>query len=171
MSNILYYLPNCEYCKNLLNYIQNKVDIRNKIHFIDVTNRVKHGDKVYVILNNNNKFLIPSNVKNVPCLILIESSTNSVCLFGDDIFNYLRSIEKKEVLTPPEIKNDDIGCFSFNNSSSDFYHINDSLNTSRYTLINNPTYEPSREFTGNQMSIDAIQQLRNEDPQIKIKQK
>lgn len=171
MSNILYYLPKCEYCKNLLGYLQNKPEVKSKIHFIDVTNRVKHGDKVYVILNNNNKFLIPANVKNVPCLVLIESSTHSVCLFGDDIFNYLRSLEKKAPPPQPEIKNDEIACFSFNNTSSDFYHINDSLNTTRYTLINNPSYEPSREITGNQMSIDAIQQLRNEDPEIKIKQK
>lgn len=99
MTNILYYSPSCNYCKDILIYLKNKPNLHSCLHFIDITDRVKDGNKTYVILkNSNNKILIPSNVKNIPCMVVLEEgTTNNICIFGDNIYTYLRSLEKKEV--------------------------------------------------------------------------
>ena len=72
MSNILYYSNYCENCKKLLK-ILNLNKPKEKVHYICIDNREKgHGNQLYVILETQQKILLPPTVTKVPALLLLD---------------------------------------------------------------------------------------------------
>jgi hypothetical protein len=87
MSSILYYSNHCEHSKKLLQMLS-KTQLGKDIHFICIDRRVNEGGKMYIILENNQKIIMPENVAKVPALLLL--STYQV-LYGDNIYNHFKT--------------------------------------------------------------------------------
>jgi len=95
MSSIIYYSNFCEHSKKLLQTLS-KTQASKDIHFICIDKRTKGPDnKIYLILENNQKIVMPENVTKVPALLLLDQ--NYQVLYGDSIYNYLKP--KQEVIT------------------------------------------------------------------------
>ena len=93
MGKIIYYSNFCENCKNLLNVIS-KTDLQKSIHFICIDKRNQKNGKTYIILETNQEVLLPDNITSVPALLLLQDNFRT--LFGNDILDYLKPIEREE---------------------------------------------------------------------------
>lgn len=88
MSCILYYSNFCEPSKKLLQTIT-KTQNTNNIHFICIDKRVKDSNgKIFIILQNGQKLIMPENVTKVPALLLLNE--NYRVIYGDDIYRHLK---------------------------------------------------------------------------------
>ena len=68
MSSILYYSNYCEHSKSLLQSITKKT-LTKDIHFICIDKRMKDtNNKIYIILENGQKIIMPENINRVPAL-------------------------------------------------------------------------------------------------------
>ena len=85
MSSILYYSNFCENSKKIL-LILSKSDIKNNMHFICIDKRIQKNNKTYVILDNYQEILLPSNITSVPSLLSIKD--NYKVIVGENILNY-----------------------------------------------------------------------------------
>ena len=95
MSTILYYSNFCEHSKKLLQTISKLGDPSN-IHFICIDRREKdHNNKIFIILENGQKMIMPENVNRVPALLLLTQ--NYKVLYGSDIINYLKPAQQVQV--------------------------------------------------------------------------
>lgn len=93
MGKIIYYSNFCENCKKLLNLIS-KTDLQKTIHFICIDKRNQKNGKTYIILESNQEVLLPDNITSVPALLLLQD--NFKTLFGNDILDYLKPIQREE---------------------------------------------------------------------------
>jgi hypothetical protein len=95
MSSILYYSNFCEHSKKLLQTIS-KADISKDIHFICIDKRTKDANnKIYIILENGQKIIMPENVSRVPALLLLNQGYN--VLYGEAILQHLKPKQEKMV--------------------------------------------------------------------------
>jgi hypothetical protein len=95
MGSILYYSNFCEHSKKLLQGLS-KTQVSKDIHFICIDKRTKGDDgKIYIILENQQKIIMPENVTKVPALLLLTQGYQ--VLYGDAIYQHLRP--KQEVVT------------------------------------------------------------------------
>ena len=93
MSAILYYSNFCEHSKKLLQTIS-KLNVSQDIHFISIDKRVKDSNnKIFIVLENGQKIIMPENVNRVPALLLLNQGYN--VLYGESILQYLKP--KQEV--------------------------------------------------------------------------
>jgi hypothetical protein len=101
MSSILYYSNFCEHSKKLLQTIS-KANISNDIHFICIDKRTKDSNnKIYIILENGQKIIMPENVNRVPALLLLNQGYQ--VLYGESILNHLKP--KQEVAVKKATQN------------------------------------------------------------------
>jgi hypothetical protein len=181
MSSILYYSNFCEHSKKLLQVLS-KTQISKDIHFICIDKRVNEGGKIYVILENQQKLLLPENVAKVPALLLL---TNNQILYGEHIYNNLKS--KQEVVTQKVTQNNmEPMAFSLGNSggfsgvTSDQYSFLDMepesmtakgdggmrqmhnyVHLNHIDSINTPAKDESK--PGNNMTIEQLQKQRDQE--------
>ena len=88
MSSILYYSNYCEPSKKLLQTVSKTQNVNN-IHFICIDNRVKDSNgKIFIVLQNGQKLIMPENVTRVPALLLLNQ--NYKVIYGDDIYKHLK---------------------------------------------------------------------------------
>jgi hypothetical protein len=88
MSSILYFSNYCEHSKKLLQLL-GKSNIQQNIHFISIDKRVKEANnKVYIILENGQKIIMPENINRVPALLLLNQGYN--VLYGEAILQHLK---------------------------------------------------------------------------------
>lgn len=186
MSSILYYSNFCEHSKKLLQTLS-KTQVSKDLHFICIDKRTKGPDnKVYIILENNQKIIMPENVSKVPALLLLNN--NYQVLYGDAIYNHLKP--RQEVITRQATNNNmEPMAFSLGGGGhimSDNYSFLDTdsedLNTKgnggmrqmhNYVPLNHSDKinTPSDEFDykkerggGNQeMTIEKLQQMREQE--------
>ena len=93
MSTILYYSNFCEHSKKLIQTIS-KLNVSQDIHFICIDKRVKDSNnKIFIVLENGQKIIMPENVNRVPALLLLNQGYN--VLYGESILQYLKP--KQEV--------------------------------------------------------------------------
>jgi hypothetical protein len=87
MSSILYYSNFCDHSKKLLQAIT-KTSLIDDLHFICIDKRIREKDgKIYIILENGQKLIMPENVDRVPALLLLS---NFNVLYGEDIYNFVK---------------------------------------------------------------------------------
>lgn len=85
---IIYYKSNCANSKKLINKLVKYKELYDKINFINLDNSFKNKDGArYTQLQNGNILKVPPQIKYVPALF-INSSTNNLFLFEEDIMNY-----------------------------------------------------------------------------------
>lgn len=95
MSYILYYSKYCEVSKKYLQ-ILSKSNVQKDIHFICIDRRVKDANnKTYIILENEEKIILPDNITRVPALLLLNQSYQ--VLYGDQILQHLKPRQEVEV--------------------------------------------------------------------------
>jgi len=87
----LYYSNFCEHSKKLLQTVS-KSQVNKDIHFICIDKRVKENGKLFIVLENGQKIVMPENVSKVPALLLIKD--NYKVLYGDAIYNYLKPMNE-----------------------------------------------------------------------------
>jgi hypothetical protein len=93
MSTILYYSKFCEHSNKLLQTLS-KAGAQKDIHFICIDKRVKDSNnKMFIVLENGQKIIMPENVNRVPALLLLNQ--NYQVLYGEAILNHLKP--KQEV--------------------------------------------------------------------------
>ena len=97
MKYILYYSNYCKHCEKILTLLA-KTKIKNSIHFLNIDNRINENGKVYIVLSNGKKLLLPSIVKEVPSLILLHQG--NIVLEGESILDYFKDeIQKNQQKT------------------------------------------------------------------------
>jgi hypothetical protein len=95
MSSILYYSNFCEPSKKLLQAVS-KIGVAKDIHFICIDKRVKDSNgKVFIVLQNEQKIIMPENVTRVPALLLLNQ--NYKVIYGDQIYQYLKPAQEVQV--------------------------------------------------------------------------
>jgi hypothetical protein len=95
MSYIFYYSKYCETSKKYLP-ILSKSGSQKDIHFICIDRRMKDANnKTYIILENEQKIILPENVTHVPALLLLNQGYN--VLYGEKILEYLKPRQEVEV--------------------------------------------------------------------------
>jgi len=95
MSSILYYSNYCEPSKKLLQLVTKSQNAKD-IHFICIDKRVKDSNgKVYIILQNEQKIIMPENVTKVPALLLLNQ--NYRVIYGDQIYQHLKPQQVQQV--------------------------------------------------------------------------
>jgi len=185
MSSILYYSNFCEHSKKLLQTLS-KTQASKDIHFICIDKRTKGPDnKIYLVLESGQKIVMPENVTKVPALLLLNN--NYQVLYGDNIYNHLKPAQ--EVITRQATSNImEPMAFSLGGGciASDQYSFLDmdseELNTKgnggmrqmhNYVPLNysdtisTPTdehdYKQSRSAGGQEMTIEKLQQMRDQE--------
>lgn len=88
MSAILYYSTYCKHCNNLINYCS-RLNITNQLHFLCVDKRVKRGQQEFILLDNGTEILMPSAIRSVPSLLLLNYGNK--ILEGDQIKEFIDS--------------------------------------------------------------------------------
>lgn len=120
MSTILYYSNFCEHSKKLLQTIS-KQNMQKDIHFICIDKRVKEGNKIFIVLENGQRIVMPDNVSRVPALLLITQGFQ--VLYGEAILQHMKP--KQEVAVRKATQNNlEPMAFSFgggSNVASDHY--------------------------------------------------
>jgi hypothetical protein len=95
MSSILYYSNFCEHSKKLLQTIP-KSNLSNEIHFICIDKRTKDvNGKIFIILENGQKIIMPENVNRVPALLLLNDGYK--VLYGESILQFLKPKQEMNV--------------------------------------------------------------------------
>jgi hypothetical protein len=95
MSCILYYSNYCEHSKKLLQTLT-KANLTNDIHFICIDKRTKDpNNKIFIILENGQKIIMPENVTRVPALLLLNQGYQ--VLYGESILQYFKPKQEVQV--------------------------------------------------------------------------
>ena len=101
MSSILYYSNFCEHSKKLIQSLS-KTNVAKEIHFICIDKRVKDtNNKVFIVLENGQKIIMPENINRVPALLLLTQGYD--VLYGEAIINHLKP--KQEVAVKQATQN------------------------------------------------------------------
>lgn len=120
MSYIIYYSNFCNHSKKLVKDLS-KSQISENIHFICIDNRTKENDKIYIVLNNNQKIILPECINRVPALMNLKDFS---VYFGEDIGKNLEN-QQKEITKVATQNNLEPMAFSFgfglNGVTSDNY--------------------------------------------------
>ena len=114
MSTILYYSNFCNHSRNVLQSLS-KNDNRNDIHFICIDKRTKEGDKTFILLENNQKIILPNTVTRVPALLLLNQGYTVV--FGEEILAHFKPKEQLQIKQATQ-NNMEPMAFTFANSGS-----------------------------------------------------
>jgi hypothetical protein len=89
MTSILYYSNYCQHSKVLLEHLSKNKVSQNDIHFICIDRREKDANgKIFIVLDNGQKIVMPENVSRVPALLLLNQGYN--VLYGSAIQEYLK---------------------------------------------------------------------------------
>jgi hypothetical protein len=95
MSTILYYSKFCEHSNKLLQTLS-KTNVQKDIHFICIDKRVKDSNgKMFIVLDNGQKIIMPENVNRVPALLLLNQGYQ--VLYGESILNHLKPKQEAAV--------------------------------------------------------------------------
>jgi hypothetical protein len=95
MSSILYYSNYCEHSKKLLQNLS-KANVGKDIHFICIDKRIKDAsNKIFIVLENGQKIIMPENVNRVPALLLLNQGFN--VLYGEAITQHLKPRQEAQV--------------------------------------------------------------------------
>ena len=96
MSSILYYSNYCEHSKKLLQTISKTNNVQKSMHFICIDKRERDANnKVFIVLENGQKIIMPENINRVPALLLLNQGYN--VLYGESILEHLKPTLQPEI--------------------------------------------------------------------------
>ena len=93
MSSILYYSNYCDKCKNILRVL-GKSDEKKDMHFVCIDKRFRNNENgsVYVILENQQKIILPPQIQKVPAMLLLQEGNKVI--FGNEITDRIKPREE-----------------------------------------------------------------------------
>ena len=91
MSAILYYSNYCPYSKKMINTFS-KTKTKDDVHFACIDNREKREGRIYIILQNGQRLILPPNIIKVPALFLIKGECRTI--YGGDIYDFFKPKEE-----------------------------------------------------------------------------
>ena len=93
MSCILYYSNYCDKCKNLLRLV-GKSELKKDMLFICIDKRFRNPSNggIYVILENQQKIVLPPQVQKVPAMLLLKDGNRVI--FGNEIMDKIKPREE-----------------------------------------------------------------------------
>jgi hypothetical protein len=140
MASILYYSNFCEPSQKLLQVLS-KEQI-NGLHYVCIDRRIRENNKMYIILQNGEKILMPDIITRVPSLLLLND--NYRVLYGDQIITHLRPIRQQQVQQATQF-NMEPSSFSF-----DYYNLNGNNNivSDNYSFLDQSSDELSARGNG-----------------------
>ena len=104
MSSILYYSNFCKHSSNIIQ-ILSRSTVKNDIHFVCIDKREKMADgQIALILENNQKVILPTQITEVPALMLLNQ--NYRVIFGDDILKFLEPRQERQTQATPMVNNE-----------------------------------------------------------------
>ena len=129
MSSVLYYSNYCDKCKNILR-ILGKSDQKKDIHFICIDKRFRDNENgaIYVILENQQKIVMPPQIQKVPAMLLLREGNKVI--FGNEILDLIKPKESYNQAQATEfngepsafsIGNDNIGGFGVASDSFSYW--------------------------------------------------
>ena len=114
MSYILYYSNYCEHSKNIISSLS-KSKIKDNIHFICIDKREMRNNEAHILLENGQSVILPSKIKKVPALLLLDESY--MVYYGNDILEFFKPQET--VITKVATDNNlEPNAFSFNSGNT-----------------------------------------------------
>jgi hypothetical protein len=137
MSSILYYSKYCEVSKKYLQ-ILSKSSSQKDIHFICIDKRVKENNKTYIILDNNQKIILPDNITRVPALLLLTK--NYQVLYGEQILEFLKPKQEVEIRQATQNNMEPLA-FSFGGGLSDIV-------SDQYSFLDQPPEDLNAQGNG-----------------------
>lgn len=149
MSTILYYSKNCPHSSKILTKLS-KTDIKKDIHFVCIDKRIRRGNKIYIVLNNNKEILLPETITKVPSLLLLYQSYR--ILTGDDIMKYFEPKITANVGIATN-KNMEPICYSMNEIGSQM--------SDTYSFLDQTDEELSAKGSGGLRQIHSFSTLEN----------
>lgn len=183
----LYYSNYCKHSQKIIQHLS-KTNIRDKINFICIDKRVREpkNNQIYIALENGTKVILPPNIHSVPALLLIKQNYRVV--YGDEVMKQLEPyiMNQKDIATN---RNGEPSAFHLGNpmyssnivseqytmynmtpeelsakgngGSRQLYNYVSVANDDNF--INTPpdTYKPDK--LSNNVTIDSLQQQRNQD--------
>lgn len=96
MSYILYYSNYCQYSKNVIKTVSKNQLVVKEVHFICIDKRVVENGKTFILLENGQKIIMPSNIQKVPSLLLINEGF-SVIDNAEHIINFFQQRQQQEI--------------------------------------------------------------------------
>jgi hypothetical protein len=86
----LYYSNHCKHSQRVLQFLV-KGNLSDKINFLCIDKRQHdaQNNKMYIILENGQRVIMPPNINSVPALLLVKQSYHVI--LGDDIFKYFQT--------------------------------------------------------------------------------
>lgn len=184
--DILYYSNYCKHSKKILQFFVNN-NLTEQLNFICLDKRKQDPKtgQIYIILENGTQILLPPNVHSVPALLLVKQNYNVV--LGDDILARFQEKIKtqnhdatlgngepigvaldsvrigtiiSEQYTAYGATPEDLSTKGKSGNRPLYNYVSANSDTS---AINTPpdTYRPDKVSEGT--TIDALQQLRNEE--------
>ena len=129
MSSVLYYSNYCDKCKNILR-ILGKCDQKKDMHFICIDKRFRDNENgaIYVILENQQKIVMPPQIQKVPAMLLLREGNKVI--FGNEILDLIKPKESYNQAQATEfngepsafsIGNDNIGGFGVASDSFSYW--------------------------------------------------
>ena len=152
MSKILYYSNFCENSAKILNKIS-KINIKSQIHFICIDKRFQQNGKTYLILENNDKIILPNTITAVPALLLLNEDFKII--FGNSILDYLNPIEEVNEKISTNF-NGEPNAFALSNTVSD-------INSDNYSFLNQDSNELSAKGDGGLRQLYNYSTLQNDE--------
>uniref|UniRef100_A0A6C0BTN9 Uncharacterized protein n=1 Tax=viral metagenome TaxID=1070528 RepID=A0A6C0BTN9_9ZZZZ len=113
MTSVLYYSNFCENSKEVIRVISTN-NKQSDVHFVCVDKRIKNGDDIIIMLNDNKTTMkLPRTITMVPSLLLLNDSHK--VLVGSSIIDHINPGNRgnnNHIYSPPnETSNVDPECF------------------------------------------------------------
>ena len=90
MSHILYYSNYCKHSQKIIKALSKK-NLDDKVHFISIDNREALDNKIYIVLEQGKKLLLPPTIKSVPAIYDLNNHTTE---FGANILRIIDLLDK-----------------------------------------------------------------------------
>jgi hypothetical protein len=191
MGDILYYSNYCPHSVKVIQFITKK-NLIEKLNCICVDRRVRdqNNNQMYIVLENGKRVILPPNVHSVPCILQVKN--NYTVVEGEDIIKYLDTQtqydnpqEKSDVLqqngepagfvmsgltlnsnilseqyTPYDMTPDELAARGKSNKR-ELYNYVSATHDTKYIATPEDKYRPNK--LSNSITVDSLQQTRNED--------
>jgi len=192
--DILYYSNFCPHSKLVIQFIA-KNNLTNNLNCICIDKRTRepNSNQIKIVLENGKKVSMPPNVHSVPTLLLVKQNYNVI--LGNNIIEYLKPTIQEKINIATNQQGEPIGYHiqnsnngmnivsetytNYNMSPEELSTKGNGMNRQMYSYVkadsnDDNIYTPPDNYRpdklSNNITVDSLQQKRNEDISLNNKQ-
>ena len=192
--DILYYSNFCPHSKSVIQFIA-KNNLTNSLNCICIDKRTRepNSNQIKIVLENGKKVSMPPNVHSVPTLLLVKQNYNVI--LGNNIIEYLKPTIQEKINIATNQQGEPIGYHiqnsnngmnivsetytNYNMSPEELSTKGNGMNRQMYSYVkadsnDDNIYTPPDNYRpdklSNNITVDSLQQKRNEDISLNNKQ-